>query len=168
MLQPDNKIQASVEQEKIVSIIRIIDLPISEVWKAWTEAESFKKWWGSAAYTCPHCEIDLRGGGKNLNCMPEPEGKEFWTTATYLAIDPMKRLVYIDNFSDSEGNPVLPSYYEIPGIWSEEIKVSVTFQKQGLKTKIILEQEGIPEEVHHDYVIGWNESFNKMEVSLKK
>lgn len=167
-MQPDNKIAASTEQEKNVLIIRIIDLPIQEVWRAWTNAESFKKWWGPAAYTCPSCEIDLIVGGKNVNCMREPEGKEFWTTATYREIIPLEKIVYLENFSDPEGNPVLPSYYEIPGSWEDEILVTVTFQVQGGKTKMTLEQTGIPDEIHHDCVIGWNEAFNKMEVSLHR
>lgn len=145
----------------------LIDLPLATVWKAFTEAESLKKWVGPSAYTCPYCELDFKVGGKTLICMREPEGKDFWSTATYEEIVPLKKIVYIDSFSDKEGNPVPPSYYELPGVWSDEIKVTVNLQDWHGKTRIILIHEGIPEETHDDCVIGWRQSFDKMEVSLQ-
>lgn len=152
-----------------VFVERLVDLPVAEVWKAWTEPESFKKWWGPAAYTCPYCIIDLKVGGKTLSCMREPEGKDFWTTATYQEIVPMKKIVYIDSFSDRKGNPVPPSYYELPEeVWGEEVKVTVTMEEYEGKTKMSVEQTGIPEEMYNDCIIGWKQSFDKMEVSLKK
>lgn len=151
-----------------VFVETIIDLPLATVWKAWTDAETFRKWWGPAAYTCPYCEIELKVGGQNLNCMRSPEGKDVWSTGTYEEIVPMKKIVYIDSFSNSLGDPVLPSYYEIPGEWGEEMKVTINMEDKGGKTRLVMVQEGIPEEMHDDCMIGWKQSFEKMEVSLEK
>ena len=163
------------EKEKIVAgmpttvfVEVLIDLPLATVWKAWTDAETFKKWWGPAAYTCPFCETELKVGGETFSCMRSPEGKDFWSLATYLEIIPMKKLVYIDSFADEDGNPVSPSYYEMPGIWGEEIKVTVNMEDKHGKTRMTMVQEGIPEEMHDDCVIGWRQSFEKMEVTLKE
>ena len=156
-----------VVQQKTLSIKRTINLPLTAVWKAWTEPESAKEWWGPKNFTCPYCTIDLRVGGKNLSCMKSKEGQEFWSTGTFVEIIPMKKLVYIDSFSDSDGHPVPPSHYNMPGVWGNELKVTVTFEEVDGKTVMNLEHEGIPEEMFDDCVLGWQQSFDKMDDNLK-
>ena len=154
-------------KQKTVSIKRTLNLPLQTVWKAWTDAESFKKWWGPKGFTCPSCTIDLKAGGMNLSSMKSPDGQETWSTAEFLEIVPMKKLVYIDRFSDSKGNEVSPSFYNMPGDWGNEMKVTVTFEETDGKIKMSLEHTGIPEEMHDDCVAGWQQSFDKMESNLK-
>lgn len=154
---------SSQGRNKIVSISRTFDLPVSTVWKAWTEPESFKKWWGPKDFTCPECKIDLKVGGKTLACMKSnKDGKEYWSTATYVEIVPNKRLVYQDDFSDSKGNKVDPSYYNMGGTWGD-VKVTVEFEDMGSRTRMVMTQSGIPEEMYDDCIKGWQECFDKME-----
>ena len=47
-------------QQKTITIKRIFNLTLVSVWKAWTEPESAKKWWGPKEYTCPYCSIDFK------------------------------------------------------------------------------------------------------------
>lgn len=162
-----NSDTAIAGKQKTVSIDRTFNLPLSKVWKAWTEPESFKKWWGPKDYTCPYCKIELKVGGKNLSSMKSSEGKEFWSTCTYKEIIPMKKIVYLDSFSDSKGNNVSPSYYEMPGDWGNELLVTLTFEEVNGKTKMTLRHEGIPEEMHDDCVTGWQQSFDKLESNFK-
>src|SRR5687768_9701738 len=100
-----NNLIGEREKQEIV-ITRIFDAPRELVWKAWTEPEHFKRWWGPKEYTCPFCEMDLRVGGKYLNCMRSPEGQEYWSTGVYREIIPMERLVFTDCFADEHGNVV--------------------------------------------------------------
>lgn len=148
-------------KNKTVSIARTFDLPVDTLWKAWTEPESFKKWWGPRDYTCPECTIDLRVGGKTLACMKSKDGQETWSTCTYTEIVPMKRLVYNDDFSDSKGNKVDPSYYHMSGTWGD-IKVTVEFEDMGGRSRMVMTQSGIPEEMYDDCIQGWQECFDKM------
>ena len=55
--------------ERMLVMTRVFDAPRELVWKAWTDPEMLMKWWGPKGFTCPHCEIDLRVGGKYLYCM---------------------------------------------------------------------------------------------------
>ena len=59
-----NKVPENVTAEKQKSIIikRTFNLPLTVIWKAWTDAESFKKWWGPKEYTCSNCTIDIKIG----------------------------------------------------------------------------------------------------------
>ena len=52
---------AEKSDEFIIS--RVFDAPRERVWKAWTEAERLKQWWGPAGFTNPVCKVDARQGG---------------------------------------------------------------------------------------------------------
>ena len=43
--------------QETVLITRTFNLPIDKVWKAWTDAESFKKWWGLKNYSCSYYSL---------------------------------------------------------------------------------------------------------------
>jgi uncharacterized protein YndB with AHSA1/START domain len=154
-------------KEEIV-IIRIFDAPRELVWRAWTDPEHFKRWWGPKTFTCPACEIDFRIGGKYLNCMRSPDGKDYWTTGVYREIVPLEKIVYTDSFADEKGNTVPASYYGMPGVWLEESVVTITFEEYEGKTKMTLRHTGIPSgQLSNDTMLGWNESFDKFAESLK-
>ena len=58
-------------------ITRIFNAPCKLVWKAWTEPEYVKNWWGPKDFTCPDAKIDFRVGGKYILCMRGPAGTDF-------------------------------------------------------------------------------------------
>jgi uncharacterized protein YndB with AHSA1/START domain len=49
--------------ESEILITRVVDAPRDLVFKAWTEPERVKRWWGPNGFTTPVCTIDLRPGG---------------------------------------------------------------------------------------------------------
>jgi uncharacterized protein YndB with AHSA1/START domain len=150
-------------------ITRIFDAPPELVWKAWTEPQHFKKWWGPKDYTSPHCKMDLKVGGRYHACMRSAEGQEFWSSGTYREIEPMKKIVFTDSFADAEGNLVPASYYKMPGEWPMEMLVSITFEALAdSKTKMTLRHSGLPAGQMLEMTgSGWNESFDKLAESLK-
>lgn len=150
-------------------ITRVFDAPPELVWRAWTDPEHSKKWWGPKDFTCPFCRIDLKVGGKYLFCMKSKEGKEYWSTGTYIEIIPNKKLVCTDSFSDEKGNIVPASDLDMPGKnWPLEMFVTVTFEDLGGKTKMTLKHAGIPGAEMSDMTgAGWNRSFDKLAESLK-
>ena len=155
-----------VEQELVIT--RVFDAPRERVWKAWTEPEQVKRWWGPKHFTSPFSKIVLREGGKYLFCMRSPEGKDFWSTGIYEEIVPLQSLVCTDSFADENGNVVPASYYGLPGDWPLELLVTVTFEEKNGKTIMTLVHEGIPSGTMRDNTeIGWSESFDKLVESLK-
>lgn len=148
-------------------IERVFDAPLENVWKAWTDPEEFKKWWGPEHFTAPVAEIDLREGGAYLNCMRSPDGQDYWTTGTYREIVPMERLVYTDSFADEKGNVVPGSHYGMGDDFPLEMTVTVTFEEQDGKTKMTLHHAGMPAGDMADQAgAGWNQSFDKLAASL--
>ena len=151
-----------------VLITRLFDAPRELVWQAWTDPKHFMLWWGPKDYRCPYCEMDLRVGGKYLNCMRSPEGKEYWGTGVLREIVPMERLVFTDSFADEQGNVVPGTYYGMSPDFPVEMLVTVTFEDQDGKTKMTLIHAGLPagpdsEGTHQ----GWSESFDKLAETLK-
>ena len=162
----NNVISKRGKQEIVIT--RVFDAPRELVWKAWTDPKHFKSWWGPKDYTCPFCEMDLRVGGRYLNCMRSPEGQEYWSTGIYREIIPMERIVFTDCFADEKGNVVPASHYGLSPDFPLEMLVTVTLENQDGKTKITLKHTGIPTGPDSEGAQqGWNESFEKLAESLK-
>ena len=148
-------------QNEIV-IRRVFNLPVNKVWRALTEPEEFKKWWGPKGFTCPFSKMEARVGGRYLSCMRGPDGKEYWSTGVVKEFIPEKELVVTDSFSDSEGNKIPASDYGMPGNWPGELLITFELEEADGATKLRLQHEGIPQEMQDECVKGWNESFDKL------
>jgi uncharacterized protein YndB with AHSA1/START domain len=156
-----------ITDKKDLIITRIFDAPRGLVWKAWTEPDRVKKWWGPKFFTAPVLNMDLHVGGKYLSCMRGPDNKDYWSTGVFREIIPMKRLIYTDSFADEKGKKVPASHYGMSGDWPSELLVTVTFDDIGGKTKMTLEHAGLPAGQMSDLArVGWNESFDKLADSI--
>ena len=155
------------EKQKTIFIKRIFNLPLNTIWKAFTEPESFKKWWGPDGYTCPDCSIDFKIGGKYLISMQGVDEKKIWSTGTYKEIIPLKKIVYTDSFADSKGNIAPASYYKMPGEWALKLLVTLEFEEVNGKTNLSMQHVGLPVEMSDDCMKGWQQSFDKLESNLK-
>jgi uncharacterized protein YndB with AHSA1/START domain len=138
----NNFTAASAEGELVIT--RVFDAPRELVWKAWTDPQRFKRWWGPKNFTAPVCKIDLQVVGAYLYCMRSPEGQDYWSTGVYREIVPPERIVCTDSFADEKGNLVPASHYGMGGDWPSELLVTVTFEEQEGKTKFTLRHAGIP------------------------
>src|SRR3990172_1223363 len=150
-----------------LTITRIFDAPRELAWKAWTEPELFKSWWGPKNFTAPFIKIDLRVGGKYLFCMRGPDGKDYWSTGVYREIVPLERLVLTDSFAGEKGNVVPASHYGMAGDWPLELLVTAMFEEIGGKTKMILRDEGVRAGMMRELTeTGWSESFDRLAESI--
>lgn len=148
-------------------ITRTFEASRERVWQAWTEPERAMRWWGPKGFAAPSCAIDLRIGGRYLNCMRSPEGQDFWSTGVYREIVAPERLVCTDSFADSEGNVVPASYYGMSDDFPLELLVTVSFEDIDGKTGMTLRHEGLPKGMIDECREGWNQSFDKLAASLK-
>ncbi len=159
--------QVSKPAGRELVISRVFDAPRELVWRAWTEPEHFKKWWGPKHFTCPVSTIDLRVGGSYLWCMRSPQGQDFYNTGVYREIVPMSRLVYTQSFADALGNAVAASHYGLPGDWPPEVLVTVTFEADGARTRVTWREAGIPAAMSDMAEAGCKQSLDKLAESLE-
>lgn len=158
--------------EKELVITRIFDAPLELVWKAWTDPEQVKRWWGPKGFTSPAIKIDLRPGGSYLYCMRSPEGQDIWSGGTFLEVVPQERIVSTDYFSDKDGNKLSPTQFGLSSDFPPESVVTVAFTDEGDKTKLTLTYVLPESAAARDAILksgmeaGWNESFDQLAESL--
>ena len=151
------------------TITRTFDAPREHVWKAWTDPETLKRWWGPKDFTTPFATIDLRPGGKHLNCMRSPEGKDYWSTGVYREVIEPERIVVTDSFADEHGNVVPATHYGMSADLPLEMLVTVTFEEDAGKTRLTLKHSGFPPgQDYEDAKVGWNQSFDKLAELLSR
>lgn len=160
----------SPDHAPLIEISRIFQAPVERLWNAWSDAEMVKQWWGPESYTCPFAKIDFRVGGKNLMAMKAPDGKVTWSGGTYEEITPKRRFVCTDSFTDENGNVISAKDAGMPGNWqSDVLYVTVEFEPlDDGETKMNLNHEGIPKEMHDDCVNGWNSSLDKLQKLVER
>lgn len=114
---------------------KTFDAPRELVFKAFTEAEHLKHWWGPRGWSMPHCTVDLRPEGVWHYCMKceDPNqgdfyGMESWGKGVYGTINAPAGLTYTDYFSDAEGG-------EAEGMPATEVELS--FTAEGNKTRVV-------------------------------
>jgi uncharacterized protein YndB with AHSA1/START domain len=117
-------------------ISRVFNAPREQVWKAWTEPERLKQWWGPKGFSVHTCKVDLRPGGVFLYGMKAPDGADMWGKFVYRKIEAPRRLEFIVSFSDPKGG--VTRHPASPG-WPREILSTVSFDDQGGKTKVTVQ-----------------------------
>jgi uncharacterized protein YndB with AHSA1/START domain len=120
-------------------ITREFDAPADLVFKAWTQPEHLAQWWGPKGFTMNTCKVDLKTGGLFHYCMRSPDGHEMWGKFVYRDVIPPQRLVFVNSFSDAEGNTVRAPF---ASDWPLEVLNTVTFTGHQDKTTVRL--HGVP------------------------
>jgi len=77
-----------------LTITRVFAAPPALVWKMFADPFHLAQWWGPKGYTNPVCQLDFRVGGHWHHVMRAPDGREFATDSTFIAIEPPERIVY--------------------------------------------------------------------------
>lgn len=163
----ETKSAATPPTEQDLIITRVFDAPPALVFKAWTDPEHVKRWWGPRGFTMPTCKIDLRPGGAMHFCMRSPEGHDIWCKGIYREIVAPERIVSTSFFSDPEGNLIPPTQYGLSQEWPAETLFTVTFEEQDGKTKLTIRQSGVPMiPLREGAKQGWNESFDRLAEAL--
>jgi uncharacterized protein YndB with AHSA1/START domain len=110
---------ASKSKSNELTISRVYDAPLQDVWDAWTDPEQVARWWGPRGFTLTTHSKDLRPGGTWVYTMHGPDGTDYPNTTYYHEVREREALVY--DHGASEGKPPL-------------FHVSVTFKARGDKT----------------------------------
>lgn len=100
-----------------VHVIREFDAPVERVWKAWTQPDDLRAWWGPTGFECPHATADVRPGGRIFVTMRAPAeygGFEQHSTWNITEVEPPRRIRYLFTFTDADGNRITPAEAGIP------------------------------------------------------
>ena len=144
----DSNDAAKADHARVRNLIitRVFDAPLALVWKAWSDPEYIKQWWGPNYFTCPSADIDFREGGRSLVCMRAPAefgDQDMYSTWTYTKIAPMECIEYIHNLADQDGNNVDPVQMGLPADFPQGQLHVITFKAVGdNKTELTVTEYG--------------------------
>ena len=160
--------KAETMAERPFIISRTFSAPRDVMWKAWTEPERFKRWFGPKGSTVSDARMEVKVGGTAHCCIHAPDDREMWGRFIYQKIARPERLVYIQHFSNREGgitrHPMVPT-------WPLQMQTTVTFAEQKRKTTLTvrwLPLDSIDEEcitfdsAHESMNLGWGGSFEQL------
>ncbi|MFD0670897.1 SRPBCC domain-containing protein [Cohnella sp. GCM10027633] len=86
---------------------REFNAPRELVYKVWTEPKHFGSWWGPKGFSLEVAKMDVRPGGMFLGCQKSPDGQHaMWGKFVYREVQAPEKLVWVQSFSDEEGNTV--------------------------------------------------------------
>jgi uncharacterized protein YndB with AHSA1/START domain len=122
---------------KPFTLTREFNVPRDLMFKLWTERDHLLRWWGPKGVTVTYCQNDLRPGGTLHYCMRLPDGSDMWGKWQYRDIVPSERLVWVNSFSNPQGEIV---HYPKMSDWPLELLTTVTFAGQAGKTTVTIHQ----------------------------
>lgn len=160
-----------IKEDIVVS--RIVDAPVDLVWKAWTEPEYVRRWWGPKDYTSPMAKVDLREGGTYTFCMeapPEQGGFRHYSTGVYKKIVEHKLLDFTQFLSDEHGNKIDPASVGMPADFPAELRMTVEFKaiRADMTELIITEYNWTMGQMAVYSYAGMQQSIDKLAESVSK
>jgi uncharacterized protein YndB with AHSA1/START domain len=138
-----------VSDDAVVRMRRTIPAPRDRVFRAWTDPEELKRWWGPGLFTTPAAEVDLRPGGDYRLVMETPDGEGLVLAGTFREVVPPERLVYTWRWEIG-----------VPDV--QESLVTVEFSEVDGATEIALTHEHAPGSVLDPYQRGWESGLDKL------
>ena len=82
----------------VLTLERIIDAPVGNVWRCWTEPKLLNKWFCPKPWFVSESRIELKPGGEFYSVMNGPDGERFENLGVCLEVEPRRRLVFTDAF----------------------------------------------------------------------
>jgi len=156
-------------------ISRVFNAPRDLVWKAFTQPERMKEWWGPKGFTVIASKMDLRPGGTYHYGMKAPNGSAVWGKFIFREIAPPHRMVFINSFSDEAAGV---TRHPMSATWPLELLSTLTFEDEpGGKTKVTIrwaphnptEEERRTFDTSHDSMRqGWSGTMDGLAAYLAK
>lgn len=127
-----------------LSIGRVMEASRERVWHAFTDAETFKRWWRPPGFTCPVVEMEVRPGGRYVVHMRSPRDTLHTFGGVYREVTAPERLVYTWTFNEGR-------------YAGQDTLVDLAFGELGGATEITLTQTGFTTaQMQADFGGGWD------------
>ena len=146
--------QAKLAEKPSLRLARRYPVAPEKVWRAWTDPQALKRWWGPGGQDpVSLAELDLRVGGRFRIVFGGPEGRDHEVQGVYRVVVPPRRLVFTWTWPNSTPE--------------RESLVTLEFKAAGGGTELaFLHEQLFDEAVRDNHRRGWTESFAKLETYL--
>jgi len=147
---------ARLAEKPFLVIERRFAVAPEKVWRAWTEAEAIKRWFGPGGpQPVSAAELDLRVGGRFRFVFGGPDGNEHEAQGVYREIVPNRKLVFTWTWPRTTPE--------------RESLVTIQLTQVGSGTEFVFRHERFFDEAARDgHERGWSETFDKLERFLQQ
>lgn len=147
--------QAKLAERPFLNLARSYPVPPEKVWRAWTDPEAIRRWWGPGGHEpVSLAQLDVRVGGRFRIVFGGPEGREHECAGVYKEVVPNRKLVFTWTWPNTTPE--------------RESLVTITFRATNGGTELDFRHEQFFEEAVRDgHKQGWSESFVKLEQFLR-
>ncbi len=143
--------QAKVREKPFLALDRTYPVAPEKVWRAWTDPEAVKRWWGPGpGEPVSLAELDVRVGGRFRIVFGGPDGKAHECAGVYREVVPHRKLVFTWTWPNSTPE--------------RESLVTITFHAAGKGTALAFRHEQFfDEKARDDHKRGWSGLLDKLE-----
>ena len=126
-----------------------------KVWRAWTDPQAVKRWWGpTPGEPVSLAELDVRVGGRFRIVFGGPDGKLHECAGTYQEVVPNRKLVFTWSWPNST-----PERVSV---------VTIVFKDLNGKTELVFKHEQLFDEAARDgHKRGWTGTLDKLDEFLR-
>ena len=147
--------QAGLREKPWLTLSRSYPVAPEKVWRAWTDAEAVKKWWGPGPdEPVSLAQLDVRVGGRFRIVFGGPDGKAHECAGVYKEVVPNRKLVFTWTWPNSTPE--------------RESLVTIVFKQVAGGTELeFVHEQLFNETVRDDHKRGWSSSLDKLERFLQ-
>jgi uncharacterized protein YndB with AHSA1/START domain len=148
--------EQATRQKPFLNLVRAYPVAPEKVWRAWTDAQAVKKWWGPGpGEPVAVAELDVRVGGRFRIVFGGPQGTAHEVQGTYKEVVPNRKLVFTWTWPNSTPE--------------RESVVTIVFRASDGGTELDFRHEQLfDEKVRDDHQRGWTGSLDKLEKFLQQ
>lgn len=144
---------------------RTTTLTDKQIWNAWTDPNTLKKWFCPKPWKVTNCRIDLRAGGEFYTLMKGPNDEIMPNNGCYLDVIKYKKLVWTNMLSEN----YRPTTKSNMG-FSFVITLHLSKAQKGTLYKAIVMHANAEDRKQHEtmgFQEGWGAAFDQLEKLMK-
>ena len=140
----------SLAEKPSLTLTRSYPVPPERVWRAWTDPQALKRWFGPGGEDpVSVADLDVRKGGRFRIVFGGADGKAHKVQGVYREVVPHRRLVFTWTWPNTTPE--------------RESVITIEFRAQGGGTELVFRQEQFFDTAARDgHQRGWTESFAKL------
>ena len=148
--------EQATRQKPFLNLVRKYPVAPEKVWRAWTDPQAVKKWWGpEAGGSVSLAEVDARVGGRLRIVFGGPKGTDHEVQGTYREVVTNRKLVFTWTWPNSTPE--------------RESLVTIVFKAVEGGTELDFRHEQFfDEKARDDHRRGWNGLLDKLDKFLQQ
>jgi len=146
--------QSKLQEKPSLTLARSYPVAPEKVWRAWTDPEAIRRWWGPGNEPVSLAELDVRVGGRFRIVFGGPDGKAHECAGVYREVVSNRKLVFTWAWPNSTPE--------------RESLVTITLRAAGKGTELVfLHEQLFDETVRDSHKRGWSGALDKLERFLQ-